>query len=96
MSDKCIVFDCDNVKGQGSFIGDLCAPCHQYLTGEPTSKKQHSQAWRNAVMTGCMYESRRQEIVGLVKALEKLTDIQSYPTWIVLRTQIIPAEGVLT
>lgn len=30
--DKCIVFGCTNHKSQGEFVGNLCAPCHQYLT----------------------------------------------------------------
>ncbi len=32
MSDKCIVFGCVNRKGQGDFIGDICAPCFYMLT----------------------------------------------------------------
>jgi hypothetical protein len=30
--EKCIVFGCSNRKGEGTFIGDLCAPCHKYIT----------------------------------------------------------------
>lgn len=29
---KCIVKGCTNQKNEGQFIGDLCFPCHQYLT----------------------------------------------------------------
>jgi len=29
---KCIVYGCTNKSTEGSFIGDLCAPCHQYIT----------------------------------------------------------------
>lgn len=32
MSDKCIVKDCPNRKGEGRFIGDLCSPCHAMLS----------------------------------------------------------------
>lgn len=31
---KCLVRDCENRKGQGEFIGDLCAPCYYVLTGK--------------------------------------------------------------
>lgn len=48
MSDdfKCIVKDCQNHKSQGRFIGDLCTPCHEFIT---TGKGTHSQAYRNAL-----------------------------------------------
>jgi len=29
---KCLVFGCSNHTHQGKFVGDLCAPCHLYLT----------------------------------------------------------------
>ena len=32
MSEKCIVHNCPNHKHEGSFIGDLCAPCHTMIT----------------------------------------------------------------
>lgn len=35
---KCIVKGCGNHKHQGKFIGDLCAPCHQYLTSGVVGK----------------------------------------------------------
>jgi hypothetical protein len=35
-STKCIVFGCSNRKHQGTFIGNLCSPCHDMLvSGEP-------------------------------------------------------------
>jgi hypothetical protein len=42
----CIVKDCRNRQTEGVFVGDLCAPCHDYLigNGQPTS-----QAFRNAM-----------------------------------------------
>jgi len=30
--DECIVKGCTNKKWQGRFVGDLCAPCHSYIT----------------------------------------------------------------
>ena len=29
---KCIVHGCPNRKSEGNFVGDLCAPCHQFIT----------------------------------------------------------------
>lgn len=30
-SRKCLVSGCQNHEGEGTFIGELCAPCHQML-----------------------------------------------------------------
>jgi hypothetical protein len=43
---RCIVKDCTNRQTQGAFVGDLCAPCHDYLRG---NDKATSQAYRNAM-----------------------------------------------
>ncbi len=29
---KCVVHGCGNRKGEGGFVGDLCAPCHYMIT----------------------------------------------------------------
>jgi hypothetical protein len=29
---RCIVHGCVNHRHQGRFIGELCAPCHEYIT----------------------------------------------------------------
>ena len=42
---KCIVMDCVNHTDEGEFIGDLCAPCHRFVT---SGAGVHSQAYRNA------------------------------------------------
>jgi hypothetical protein len=42
---KCIVMDCANHTDEGKFIGDLCAPCHEFVA---TGRGVHSQAYRNA------------------------------------------------
>lgn len=42
---KCIVKECQNHTDEGLFIGNLCMPCHEYIT-EGTGR--HSQAYRNA------------------------------------------------
>lgn len=43
---KCIVRDCSTHQGERRFIGDLCAPCHQFITD---GTGMGSQAHRNAV-----------------------------------------------
>lgn len=42
---KCITHNCPNHSDQGRFIGDLCSPCHQFIT---TGIGEHSQVYRNA------------------------------------------------
>ena len=42
---KCIVKDCENHADQGAFTGDLCNPCHAFIT---EGSGFHSQAYRNA------------------------------------------------
>jgi hypothetical protein len=41
----CIVKDCENHKHQGHFVGDLCSPCHAFIT---KNEGKYSQAYRNA------------------------------------------------
>jgi hypothetical protein len=45
LSARCIVKDCENHKHQGSFTGELCNPCYEYIT---TNNGKYSQAYRNA------------------------------------------------
>ena len=49
---KCIVKDCLNHQHEGKFAGDLCSPCHTFIT---TNEGKYSQAYRNT----------RREWVGL-------------------------------
>jgi hypothetical protein len=44
---KCIVPKCRNHTDEGSFIGDLCMPCHNFLMDPATSK--YSQLYMNFV-----------------------------------------------
>ena len=45
---RCIVLNCENHTNEGDFVGELCSPCHGYITkGTGTC----SQAYRNAVET---------------------------------------------
>jgi len=58
VSKKCIVKGCSNLKydsnyphltfAHGEFTGDLCSPCHEYIS---TGSGKHSQAYRNALTT---------------------------------------------
>ena len=42
---KCIVKDCQNHRHEGKFVGDLCSPCHTFIT---TGEGKYSQAYRNS------------------------------------------------
>jgi hypothetical protein len=35
---KCLVKDCPNHAHEGTFIGELCAPCHTMLTTLPVKQ----------------------------------------------------------
>jgi hypothetical protein len=41
---KCIALNCDNHRHGGKFVGDLCAPCHTFIS---TGAGVYSQAYRN-------------------------------------------------
>ena len=41
----CIVKDCQNHRHEGKFVGDLCSPCHTFIT---TGEGKYSQAYRNS------------------------------------------------
>jgi hypothetical protein len=42
---KCIVKDCANHMHEGRFVGELCTPCHTFIT---TGEGTYSQAYRNS------------------------------------------------
>lgn len=43
--EKCIVQGCENHRGEGTFVGDLCGPCHSFVArGEPQGR-----VWDNAL-----------------------------------------------
>ena len=41
---KCIVKDCENHSNEGKFNGDICYPCHAFITN---GEGVHSQVYRN-------------------------------------------------
>ena len=44
---KCIVMNCANHSDEGEFVGDLCSPCHEFVT---SGRGVHSQAYRNELV----------------------------------------------
>jgi len=42
---KCVVKDCENHSHEGKFVGSLCSPCHEFISGEGGL---YSQAYRNS------------------------------------------------
>lgn len=42
---KCIAHACSNMTNEGQFVGNMCYPCHSFVT---TGKGPHSQVFRNA------------------------------------------------
>ena len=56
MSEKCIVFGCTNKKSQGSFVGDICAPCYKIITDgdlkQPSTNFIHKLAQENERLKG--------------------------------------------
>ena len=43
---KCITANCENTSDLGTFVGDLCAPCHVFIT---SGNGRDSQAYRNSL-----------------------------------------------
>jgi len=69
---KCIVKDCINQTHEGLFIGELCAPCHEFLT---TGNRVYSQVYKNTQrqwvgLTDIDYAGLPLEQVGLVRWAE--------------------------
>jgi hypothetical protein len=63
---QCIVRGCPNMSDQGTFVGDLCAPCHTFVT---TGEGRYSQAYRNSLHIVAASFSR-VVIKGLVHACD--------------------------
>jgi len=54
MTEKCLVRECDNHKGEGTFVGDLCGPCHHMLmTGEIRHGATFVHEMRDALVRAC-------------------------------------------
>lgn len=73
---KCIVNHCVNRLDEGTFVGDLCAPCHRFITsGEGT----FSQAYRNSLFLLRGYVTTLFEILGTGKDLPAISSRESQP-----------------
>jgi hypothetical protein len=79
---KCIVKDCINQTHEGQFVGELCAPCHKFVT---TGKEVHSQAYRNAQRTWVgltveeierIYNRYGGEMINCARAIERAHGIK--------------------
>jgi hypothetical protein len=67
VSAKCIVLGCPNHRGEGRFVGDLCAPCFAFVAlGEGT----HSQAYENARAV-----ERREALEVVQRVSERLEEV---------------------
>jgi hypothetical protein len=58
---KCIVEDCENHRHEGGFVGNLCIPCHEFIT---TGEGVYSQAYRNTKREWVGLTN--EEIVGFI------------------------------
>jgi hypothetical protein len=61
----CITLNCPNRVGDGVFVGDLCSPCHTYLT---TMQGKHSQLYRN---------TREKNMLGSYSRFRALLEISA-------------------
>jgi hypothetical protein len=58
----CIVYNCLNSSDQGIFIGDLCGPCHEFIS---KNIGLYSQAAKNAL--NFTFERITQIFIPLIK-----------------------------
>lgn len=48
---SCVIPGCGNRTDEGCFVGDFCAPCHNYIVGKSCgSERNPSQAYRNELV----------------------------------------------
>jgi hypothetical protein len=66
MSKKCIINGCENRNDQGEFHGDLCCPCHEYISN---NKGNNSQAQINEEQI-IMLRKYLRSLKGLTKGKE--------------------------
>jgi len=81
LKSKCIVKDCPNKRSQGEFIGDLCAPCHNFIT---TGKADfgNCQAARNAVSFAAsglnkLIETHARQVAVILRSASEPGDFQA-------------------
>lgn len=66
----CIVKGCRNHRGEGLFIGELCSPCHTFIT---TGEGKHSQAYRNSQRE---WQGLTNEEVGALTVFDGLHHVE--------------------
>ena len=66
----CIVKGCSNHRGEGLFIGELCSPCHTFIT---TGEGKYSQAYRNSQRE---WQGLTNEEVGALTVFDGLHHVE--------------------
>jgi hypothetical protein len=62
---KCLTLGCENRYGEGTFVGDLCSPCHEMIT---TGRVHHrnptfiGDLWRQADKLKRLVEFANSEV----------------------------------
>jgi len=71
LTKKCLIPNCENCEHQGAFIGELCQPCHDFIT---TNTGIFSQAYRNhvAFRDQCLVAFKLKDSQCLVYLLKEL------------------------
>lgn len=92
---KCLVKGCENHSNQGTFIGDLCAPCHHYLTSDevgPTNSLLGSFPNQESIPHKKGEREEAFSIIGQVQdMLKELSDQGVNPTKVALRPSTLMA-----
>ncbi len=69
MSEKCIIFGCTNEKHQGTFVGDICAPCYEMITkgnlNQPSNNFIYKLIEENKKLRNLKYASARYLASGV-------------------------------
>ena len=76
---KCIVYGCENYKGEGAFIGDICYPCYQMITtgsDNPSTNFIHKLFKENKIKSQEDLETQfvllhRNGVIDGIKALKE-------------------------
>jgi hypothetical protein len=71
---KCLVPDCPNTDEQGTFVGNVCKPCYEYISNGGDSLHDNSYARR---MRNALFDKHRNEI----KKLSEKQDIELKEFW---------------
>ena len=82
---KCIVKGCENHKHQGTFVGDLCFPCHEMLI---TGKLGHGNTFIHRLVKS-VPEDLIDEVIKWSNARTKGTEDQ----WVVYLARYLKQKG---